>query len=709
MHYIVLDVETTATILPGGERSPSPFFGNKLVCIGYTVVKNKGDIVHEDCIFLHSNDPTFKNIKEEHHNKFEIFKRQLKSALFIVGHNIAFDLMWLLEVGCDYKGPVFDTMLTQYVLNCGIGHPDELGLDTVCAQYGIEGKISETSRKFKQGIDYADMSIEEVTKYNMQDVHATLQLYLALDERLTKFESLIPVVNLTNEYCPVLVSMTRHGIKIDVEALQKIKTEYRQEKTELENKVFMLIKKVMGDRPYNPSSPEQLSQIIYSRKVKDKKVWADIFNIGTEMRNSVRKPKRVIRYDTLHFVEIINEHMEILYKEKKIGCTVCKSTGMYYKVKKDGGLSSKQYKCKSCGGTGVSFVKTKEIAGFGCAPVNVTSVTSGGFSASKDTLLILHDTVTEVEAKEFFTLMVRLNQVDHYLSSFIPILENNMDHNHVVHISFDQYKTATGRLSSPFHNLPRGTTFPVKKAYTSKFKDGVLLTCDHAQLEFIIAVFLSGDKKGKEDVRNKVDKHAYTASIIGCSRQDAKPHTFKPLYGGTTGTEREQAYYKAFLEMHPGIKKWHDALGEMAYNFKMITIPSGRIYRFPNIIRYRNGGYSHQTQYKNYPVQGFATGDIVPACNIAVHNALVAKGFRSHLNHTVHDDFMVDIDPQEFDAVIETVCEVMDNAVEIVKDRFGLDNFDLPLRYEIKVGRNGFEMMDLDKWNNLQKTQQQLQ
>ena len=51
-----------------------------------------------------------------------------------------------------------------------------------------------------------------------------------------------------------------------------------------------------------------------------------------------------------------------------------------------------------------------------------------------------------------------------------------------------------------------------------------------------------------EDIKNGVDVHQYTADVIGVSRQDAKAHTFKPLYGGTTGTDDEKRYYSAFKE-----------------------------------------------------------------------------------------------------------------------------------------------------------------
>ena len=101
-----------------------------------------------------------------------------------------------------------------------------------------------------------------------------------------------------------------------------------------------------------------------------------------------------------------------------------------------------------------------------------------------------------------------------------------------------------------FQNQPRGKTFPIRKVVTSRFDKGSILEVDFSQLEFRTAVYLAQDKQGMEDIKNKIDVHQYTASIIGVSRQDAKAHTFKPLYGGVTGTEDEKRYYSKFLEKY---------------------------------------------------------------------------------------------------------------------------------------------------------------
>ena len=41
----------------------------------------------------------------------------LDACTILIGHNIVHDLMWIWECGLTYTGPVFDTMLGEYVYN----------------------------------------------------------------------------------------------------------------------------------------------------------------------------------------------------------------------------------------------------------------------------------------------------------------------------------------------------------------------------------------------------------------------------------------------------------------------------------------------------------------------------------------------------------------------------------------------------------------
>ena len=50
-------------------------------------------------------------------NNYDVtIQELLDRATILIGHNIAYDLMWLWESGFKYDGPIFCTMLTEYVL-----------------------------------------------------------------------------------------------------------------------------------------------------------------------------------------------------------------------------------------------------------------------------------------------------------------------------------------------------------------------------------------------------------------------------------------------------------------------------------------------------------------------------------------------------------------------------------------------------------------
>jgi DNA polymerase I-like protein with 3'-5' exonuclease and polymerase domains len=278
------------------------------------------------------------------------------------------------------------------------------------------------------------------------------------------------------------------------------------------------------------------------------------------------------------------------------------------------------------------------------------------------------------------------------LNTFVSALKDNVRPSGILHPSFHQVRTATGRLSSSdpnFQNLPRDGG--IKKVIVSRFENGKIYEVDFAQLEFRTAVFLAQDKQGMEDITNGVDVHQYTADIIGCSRQEAKAHTFKPLYGGIMGNENEKRYYKKFLEKYKDIALWHQGLEQRAIKYKLISIPSGREYHFPNVYRTKWGGCSHSTIVKNYPVQGFATADIVPIACINVWSLMKERNVKSLIINTVHDSVVIDVYPGEEDtieSIIKTGCSRVKDSLLQYYDC----DFNVPLDIEIKKGSNWLDL-----------------
>jgi DNA polymerase-1 len=248
-------------------------------------------------------------------------------------------------------------------------------------------------------------------------------------------------------------------------------------------------------------------------------------------------------------------------------------------------------------------------------------------------------------------------------------------------------------------NMPRGKTFPVKKAFVSRWPGGKIMEADFAQLEFRVAAFLAQDELAMHEVSTGFDVHSYTAKVITdagepTTRQEAKPHTFAPLYGATGygRSPAQEAYYKAFIAKYEGIAGWHKRLGDEALRFNKITTPSGRQYAFPDVYRRKSGSISDFTRIKNYPVQGFATGDIVPAVLVEFDKRL--RGMQSLLVNTVHDSIVIDIHPEEIEQVKQVITTINKDLATIIKERFDVD-FNVPLLLEAKIGPNWLDTKDV--------------
>jgi DNA polymerase-1 len=248
-------------------------------------------------------------------------------------------------------------------------------------------------------------------------------------------------------------------------------------------------------------------------------------------------------------------------------------------------------------------------------------------------------------------------------------------------------------------NMPRGGTFPVKKVFVSRWEGGKIMEADFAQLEFRAAAFLSQDGVAIDEVSTGFDVHAYTSKVITdagqpTSRQEAKAHTFAPLYGATGfgRTTAEAEYYTHFTEKYKGIGVWHSRLAKEAINTGYITTPSGRQFAFPDVVRKTNGRVSHFTQIKNYPVQSFATADIVPVALLHIEKLL--NSMQSCVVNTVHDSIVIDVHPDEEQRVIQIIQDTNKVLPDLITTRWGLV-FNVPLELEAKIGPNWLDTKDV--------------
>lgn len=683
---IVIDTETTWQLI-NDKTYPLPFDPrNKLVTFQYYKENGETDIF----ILDHKDIPT----DITHGVTAASVQRILSEATLLIGHNIKFDVMWLRECGFEVNCPLYDTMINEYIRAKGM--KVDLSLKGCAERYNLTRKSDVLGAYMKEGVNTDAIPLNELSEYALSDCVTTYELY--------KYQQTNPIGNteaveaMMNEFVDVLVTMERNGVYIDLEELDKIENDYKKEFQELEAKLNLTIYEVMGDTPFNLSSPEQLSQIIYSRKIIDKKHWKETFNLGTELRNSVTKKRRPYRMKDSKFAQSVREGTQKVYKTRAVRCDECNGIGSFRKKKKDGTDFKKDSFCHKCNRTGIYYENTDKIAGFKLVPKGTAWVSESGFATNKTLMQsVISDVNIKPALKEFLTDYLRYSAIETYLSSFIDGIRRNV-RNGILHVNFNQCVTATGRLSSSnpnFQNLPRDKTFPIRRVIRSRWKDGKIIDCDLAQLEFRVAAILSGCQAAKEDIINGVDIHAYTAKILtdagqSTDRQTAKSHTFKPLYGGLSGTDAEVTYYKAFLQKYRGIATWHEELSNEAITTKQVVSKSGRVYAFPYAKRMPNGKASSYTQIVNYCVQGFATGDITPCIMIDMQKEFTKRNLKSLLILTVHDSVTADICPGEEKVVIEVFRTVFDRIIETLKTRFKIE-ISIPIAYDLSIGSNWSE------------------
>ena len=465
--------------------------------------------------------------------------------------------------------------------------------------------------------------------------------------------SLLPTIKLTNEYCKVLVDVERAGIAIDTEELERLYDEYTRRQSSLSLQINRLSERVWGSSTLNLNSPEHLSMLLYSRKINNKQDWKKVFNLGYEFRGATKKKKNVKIYSNTTFAKYVNLYTDIQYKENK------------------------------------------KVAGFKITPTN-RDVTTLGFKTDKDHLKKLAEKTTG-DAKEFLEAVVEHNAITHYITNFIYGIRRNVGRDGILHSQFNQAVTTTGRLSSSrpnYQNQPRGGTFPIRRVVVSRWAGGKILKGDFSQLEFREAAELSQCAVAIKDIKDGLDVHTHTAKVLTdagqrTNRQDAKPHTFKPLYGGTSGSNAERIYYKSFLDRYSRISKWHDDLLTEVLTRKTLVLPSGREYRFQGTRRLPSGYVTNSTQIKNYPVQGFATADIVPLAGIEVWNSL--KGMKSRIILFVHDEIVIDCHPDEIKQCIIILNEGMASIPRLAKEWWNYE-LTVPLAHELSIGNNWLDM-----------------
>ena len=193
-----LDVETSKT------PNHYPWSSNSfLSCVGIINADQERKIYwfnHRDI------DITKINYKEQ----IREIQAVIDSHTRLVGHNLAFDLLWLWHIGIDTsKIKCYDTQVGAYIIS---GQTRKMvSLNEECEYYKIPTKIDRVKMYWENGIDTDEVPIDLLSEYLFQDLYCTQGVFLKQARDIKRLK-LGTIIKLNMELMPILAEIKYNGM-----------------------------------------------------------------------------------------------------------------------------------------------------------------------------------------------------------------------------------------------------------------------------------------------------------------------------------------------------------------------------------------------------------------------------------------------------------------------------------------------------------------
>ncbi len=266
-----------------------------------------------------------------------------------------------------------------------------------------------------------------------------------------------------------------------------------------------------------------------------------------------------------------------------------------------------------------------------------------------------------------------------YIKGLLELLEDETRGN-IIHTSYNQAVTSTGRLSSTAPNLQnipsgKGIAWEIRKAFVSRFEKWCIMAFDYSQVEVRLLAIMSADKNLLSSFISWEDLHQKTADFLGwVERRIAKAVNFWVIYwisgfGLSKAIDISVAegntYIKKFYENYPGVRDYFDTvITDCEKNGYVETLFGRR--RYIKGINDRNKMIKSWAEREaiNMPIQ-WTNADIMRIAVVKAQEFVEEKELKSKLIMQVHDELVFDVFPGEEELLQTHIPEIMEN---ILKD-----------------------------------------
>lgn len=288
-----------------------------------------------------------------------------------------------------------------------------------------------------------------------------------------------------------------------------------------------------------------------------------------------------------------------------------------------------------------------------------------------------------------------------YIEVYKEICKNS---GNIIHTTFNQTLTNTGRLSSSepnLQNIPTRDTEgkELRKLFVSKFENGKVISADYNQIELRLLADMSGEEKLIEAYNNGLDIHTITASqifhvpleqVTSSQRRDAKAVNFGIIYGisdyglsqnikSTRASAKE--YIDSYFERYPKVKQFMENNVSFAkeHGYALTKFGRRRLITDINSSKYLVRNFAERVAM-NMPLQGTAS-DIIKLAMIKVSHSLQQQNLKSRLILQIHDELIIDCYPGEEEMVENILKTEMEN----------ITTLQVPLIVSVGEGENLYE------------------
>ncbi len=337
-----------------------------------------------------------------------------------------------------------------------------------------------------------------------------------------------------------------------------------------------------------------------------------------------------------------------------------------------------------------------ELAG---APFNVNSVpqlhavlydqlgltplrkTKTGYSTDARTLEQLRD------QHPIVGVLLHYREIEKLRSTYGESLIAEVAEDGRIHATFRQTVARTGRLSSDRPNLHN---IPVRTDQGRRFREAFvpspgrrLLVADYDQVELRAIAHLSGDPGLRAAFEAGEDIHRTVASRVFGVERDEVTHTQRSTakmvsYGLAYGmeayglsqrlgvpVEAASTILRAFFDGFPAVQDYMQRAVADARNSGYTITAFGRRRPLPDLLATSyQVRQAAERQAMNAGIQGLAA-DLFKLALVRLDSGLEEGGFSSQLVLQVHDEVIVDVIPEESDAVAELTQRALTGAAEL--------------------------------------------